>query len=280
MHPLIEVFGFEVGAYRLLTIAAVAVAALVTARVGARSGLDRRTMATFLVATLVGALLGARLFAAATAADRFDGGFERVVAPRFGDMAMFGGLAGAAVAGVLAAHWLKQRPERLADTAAPAIALGIVVLRTGCLLAGCCVGNETGVAWGITYPEGSWSHLNQRAGSVFHVLGPPHAVHPIPVYEMIAGGVLLVASIWSLRRPIVEGASFAIVVGGYALARLLIHPFRMVEQGSTPSWFDPVMYLVVALASALWLIHAGRHRATNLVVRDRLVLRSATGPAA
>lgn len=253
MHPQIEVFGFEIGAYRLLTIMALVAATGVTAWIAKLGGLGRRATTIFLAATLTGALVGARSLAIVTASDPFAGGLDELLALRFGNMAMFGGLGGAVIGGLLAARWSGERPERLADMAAPAIALGIVVLRTGCLLAGCCVGNDSNVGWAITYPEGSWSHLNQRAGSVFSVFDSPRPVHPIPVYEMIAGVILMVIAVRLVRGSSREGAAFAVVVGGYALVRLMIHPVRLPEPGNTPSWFDPMMYLVVTVATATWL---------------------------
>ena len=163
MHPVIHLFGVEFGAYRLMTGVAVIAAVVLTAWLARRDGLRWRPAIALVLATVTGALAGARLFVAATASEPFIGDAGRLFALRFGDMAMFGGLGGAVIAGVAVARWSGERPERLADIAAPAVALGVVVLRTGCLLAGCCFGKETDLPWAITYPEDSLAHLHQRA---------------------------------------------------------------------------------------------------------------------
>lgn len=253
MHPLIHILESEIGAYRLFTIAALVASTGLAAWIAHRGGLGWRTASMFLLATLTGALVGARLFAAATAADPFFGGAGEMFALRFGNMAIFGGIGGAAIGGWAVARWTGEPAERLADMAAPAIALGIVLLRTGCLLAGCCFGKETDLAWAITYPEGSLSHLHQRTDSVFSLFGAPSGVHPIPVYEMLAGAVLLVVALWLLHQPVRQGTAFSVVVGGYALVRLSIQPLRAAEPGNLPSWFDPAMFSLVAFATAAWL---------------------------
>jgi hypothetical protein len=42
-------------------------------------------------------------------------------------------------------------------------------------------------------------------------------------------------------------------VGGYSLARLLIHPVRAAAEGGAPTWFEPVVYLLPVLAAVYWL---------------------------
>ena len=254
MEPILHVFGLEIGAYRLFTIMALTVATGSTGWMALRAGLGWRRVTAFLVATVAGAMVGARLFAVATTASPLGEGADRIFALRFGDMAMFGGLGGAAIGGLLVASALGERPERLADMTAPAIALGIVLLRTGCLLAGCCFGKESNLPWAVTYPDGSLPHLFQWPESVFGLVGAPHPIHPIPVYEMIAGVLLLVAAVQIQHRPHREGMVFAVVVGGYAIARLLIHPLRFAGPGNTPAWFDPTMYAVVAVVAAAWIL--------------------------
>jgi phosphatidylglycerol:prolipoprotein diacylglycerol transferase len=254
VEPVLHLFGSEVGAYRLFTIIALAAATGSTGWMALRAGLGWRRVTAFLMATLFGALVGARLFAVATVESPVGGDAARIFALRFGDMAMFGGLGGAAIGGLLMASALGERPERLADMTAPAIALGIVLLRTGCLLAGCCFGKESDLPWAVTYPEGSLPHLFQWPESVFGQVGAPHSIHPIPIYEMIAGILLLVAAFQIQHRHHRDGAAFAVVVGGYAIARLLIHPLRFVEPGSTPAWFYPLIYAVVALTAATWIL--------------------------
>jgi hypothetical protein len=66
-----------------------------------------------------------------------------------------------------------------------------------------------------------------------------------------------------------DGTVLAIVVGAYSLARLLIHPVRMVPDGGPPAWFDPAMYATVLAGVLLWSA-APRLRATLAAIARRL----------
>ena len=174
----------------------------------------------------------------------------------YGGLAFYGGLIVAMPVSIW--YILRNRKTltlwRVADLAGFGIPLGLVFGRLGCWLAGCCFGRETGLSWGITYPRGSFAHLYQiESGQsilgVLHGVGP---VHPIPIYEILAGVLLAAVAVAMLRRKMRDGSALAAVVGGYALVRLLIEPLRAPEPGGAPAWMDPVLFLTVALAALLW----------------------------
>jgi phosphatidylglycerol:prolipoprotein diacylglycerol transferase len=256
VHPLLHVAGLELPAYRVLTAAALVSGAGVALLTATRLGIPFRRALGVGTAALAGGLVGGRLFAAVTAADPFWGDAGTVFQLRFGNMAMFGGLLGATATGVWAARALGVAPARFGDAAAPAIGVGIVLLRLGCLLAGCCFGRETALPWGITYPIGSPAHFHQIAsdGSVLAVLHGTEPVHPIPVYEMTAGVLLVVGTIWVIRRGVRDGTALAVVAAGYGSVRLVIEPLRAPEAGITPAWFDPVLFAGCALVAIGWMI--------------------------
>jgi hypothetical protein len=58
-----------------------------------------------------------------------------------------------------------------------------------------------------------------------------------------------------------------VLAGGYAVVRLTIEPLRVTEPGWTPGWFDPMLYLIVAVVAAVWLA------APRLQERTRFALR-------
>jgi len=255
VQPILDFAGFDLPAYRTFTILALFVGFGVAVVVAVRRGISARTACGVAVAAIVGGLVGGRLFAAATAAEPFWGDAGAVFELRFGSMAMFGGLLGAAAAGTVAARTLGVSPFRFGDAAAPALGIGIALLRVGCLLAGDCFGKGTGLFWGITYPRGSFVHLYQieSGQSILGVLRGTGPVHPIPVYEMLAGLLLASAAVVVIRRGMRDGTALAVVVAGYGLVRLLIEPLRAPEPGSTPAWFDPVVFTTAALFAIIWL---------------------------
>ncbi len=253
MNPTLHLGGWEVSAYGAFTVLALVAGCGLFGLVAARRGMGPRVTAATVTAVGLGGLIGARLWAAATAADPFFGSLDEVVELRFGNMAIFGGLLGTALGGLAAARVARVPVTLLADAAAPALGVGILLLRTGCLLAGCCFGKVTGLPWGITYPRGSLAHGYQAAHSPLVLLIGPQPVHPLPIYEMLAGAALAVVALVILKRGRRDGMALAVVVGGYALVRLLIGPLRVPEPGSTPGWFDPAVFALVALTAGVWL---------------------------
>lgn len=255
MDPILRVAGAELPAYRMFTIAAALAGLGLTTVLAVRRGIRMRSALAVGAVAIAGGLVGGRLFAALTAVEPFWGDAGTAAALRFGDMAIFGGLAGALLAGIATTRLAGISATRFGDAAAPAIGIGIALLRVGCLLAGCCFGRETTLPWGITYPPGSFPHMHQieTSGSIAGVLERVGPVHPIPFYEMIAGVLLAALALVILRHRARAGTAFAVTAGGYAFLRLLIEPLRAPEPGGTPPWFDPVMFAAVAIAALVWL---------------------------
>lgn len=141
------------------------------------------------------------------------------------------------------------------DTLAPALALGLPIMRLGCLAAGCCFGAPSGVPWAIVY-------TNALAGADNGVpLGI--AVHPTPVYEAIGALLLGVYLLRSRARQARSGVVFAQFVAGYGLLRLALTPLR----GDAPALPGALAWAAVAaggVAAVLWL----RDRATEATPTD------------
>jgi prolipoprotein diacylglyceryltransferase len=85
------------------------------------------------------------------------------------------------------------------DAVAPAIALGIAILRFGCFLNGCCFGSICQMPWCITYESGSSAYAFQaQAGLISHTNPVSLPVHPVQLYE---SGVCLIGFILLLTLP-------------------------------------------------------------------------------
>jgi phosphatidylglycerol:prolipoprotein diacylglycerol transferase len=131
----------------------------------------------------------------------------------------YGGL----ILAVLVAFWYIGRHNlpfwRTCDVFAPAIALGHVTGRLGCLAAGCCYGRPTDVAWAITFRN------PLAAANVGTPLGIP--LHPTQLYEAGAELLILVALLATERRgrPF-PGRTFWAYMLLYAVSRYIIEMFR------------------------------------------------------
>jgi len=124
----------------------------------------------------------------------------------------FGGVVGGA-AGVLIWAWRRGwLGLQLLDTAAPALALGYAIGRVGCQLSGDGdYGIESDLPWAMAYPDGTVSTTDE--------------VHPTPIYESLAMGLLTLA-LWRLRDRFRPGVLFGLYLVFAGLERLLVEFIR------------------------------------------------------
>jgi phosphatidylglycerol:prolipoprotein diacylglycerol transferase len=154
----------------------------------------------------------------------------------------FGGLVGGAVGVVLWAWWRGFLSPALLDLCAPALALGYALGRVGCQVSGDGdYGIRTGLPWGMAYPHGT------RPTDV--------AVHPTPVYETFAMGLVALV-LWQLRDRYRPGVLFGIYLVLAGAERLLVEFIRRNEAillGLTQPQVISVAMMVAGAALVMWL---------------------------
>jgi phosphatidylglycerol:prolipoprotein diacylglycerol transferase len=131
----------------------------------------------------------------------------------------YGGL----ILAVIVALWYIRRHKlpmwTTTDVFAPGIALGHVIGRVGCFLAGCCYGTETTVPWSVVFTD-PFAFAN--AGTPLNV-----HLHPTQLYESGAEALILVGllALEKRGRPF-PGRTFWGYLLAYGLSRFLIEFFR------------------------------------------------------
>ena len=152
-------------------------------------------------------------------------------------MLRHGAVAGGSFFGVFwgatAAAYLYCRVGRrpfapVADVLAAAAFLGLVPMRLGCLLNGCCYGRPTRLPWGIVFRDAR-SAVPQTLRGV--------TLHPSQVYEIIgASGIFLVLHFLALPRVrrggLRPGAAFSLAVALYAAMRFCTDFLRGSDPGN------------------------------------------------
>ncbi len=242
MYPVLA--QFELGgailtlhAYGTFLVLAAAGAGCFLVR-GARAvGLDRRHAAGLFLAALAAGLVGARLLDAALNLPAYAADPPRLVTTEFRGFALYGGLA-AAVA--VAALWSRRSGvplRRFADATIPAVVAGIVLMRVGCFLNGCCEGVATDLPWGVVFPPHAVGlERDLLAGQIplFGAVTTPQAVHPTQLYELAAAVLLAVAARVAARSGAAPGVPAMIFATGFLL-------FRTANQGLRPTSADAVL---------------------------------------
>jgi phosphatidylglycerol:prolipoprotein diacylglycerol transferase len=216
MYPvLVEIAGVKLHGYGVAIATALLLALWLAGREAQRKGLEPAVVDQLALPIVLWGLLGGRLgYVVGWEPDLLWRDPLDVLAVWRGGLALHGGL----VAGFGAAIWLCRRRRfrvwRLADTVAPALALGQAVGRLGCFLSGDSYGTPTDAPWAVTFTN----------PAALAPLGVP--LHPVQLYE--AGlDLVLLGVLWATRRqPAFEGRQFLLWAGGYALIRIFTETFR------------------------------------------------------
>jgi phosphatidylglycerol:prolipoprotein diacylglycerol transferase len=163
---------------------------------------------------MIGSIIGARVVYVTTYwhTEFADQPFSEVFMIQHGGLVYYGGLIGAALAGMAYLAWKKLPVWKISDILAPSIALGSVFGRAGCLLNGCCYGYPTNLPWAIHFP----------ADHETHGIG----VHPTEIYDGLLNLVLYMLLAWWFRRKKFDGQIFAAYLMIYAIFRSIAEHFR------------------------------------------------------
>jgi phosphatidylglycerol:prolipoprotein diacylglycerol transferase len=123
---------------------------------------------------------------------------------------------------------------------APGIAMGHIVGRLGCLLAGCCFGRETSVPWAITFRDPAAS------ANVGTPLGVP--LHPTQLYEAGAEALILAFLLAFERRgrPF-AGRTFWTYLLLYGVSRFAIEFYRGDSRGVVFGFLSTSQFVSVIL---------------------------------
>ena len=160
---------------------------------------------------------------------------EILVLARSGGV-FYGGL----ITATLVAFWYIRRHKlpfwTTCDMFAPGIALGHVIGRLGCLMAGCCYGRPADVPWAITFTDPF------AAANVGTPLNVP--LHPTQVYEAGAELIILIFLLVTERRGrTYPGRTFWGYMLLYAVSRFVIEFYRADERGLPHGAVDVAVHL-------------------------------------
>jgi phosphatidylglycerol:prolipoprotein diacylglycerol transferase len=254
MHPILFRIGdWPVYSYGVL-LALAYLAGLQLAVVRARRwGLNAARVMDLGIYLIIAALVGAKLMLVATDFDYFRSQPRELLSLVRAGGVFYGGLIGAFFVGV----WLVRRYQlqvwTTADLMAPGIALGHVVGRLGCLLAGCCYGRPTDVPWGITFTDPSAA---VNVGTPLHV-----ELHPTQLYDAGAELVILGFLLATERRGrTFAGRTFWLYILLYAISRFVIEFYRGDPRGIVMGYSTSQFVSIVLVPVSLFMLWRLRGR--------------------
>lgn len=223
MHPTIFQFGsFAIHSYGLLLAVAFLVSIQIFLARGKARGIPEDKLSTLSLWLLVLAIVGGRVLFVFTHWSDYQGDPLGVFRLWEGGLMLYGGYFLAITGGIVYVRRAGLPVWRIADAAAPSIAIGVGIGRLGCFFNGCCFGLPTHLPWGIHFPPQSYSN------GVF----PGEALHPSQLYMAGAGLALFVTALALDRKPRFDGWLFWVYVAMDATLRFVIDFTRYYDETS------------------------------------------------
>jgi phosphatidylglycerol:prolipoprotein diacylglycerol transferase len=225
MHPILfRVGDWPVYSYGVLLALAYLAGMQLAVMRGRRNGLDGAKLMDFGIYIIISALLGAKLMLIAVEFDYFKSQPRELLSLVRAGGVFYGGLIAALLVGLWLVGRYKLPAWKTADMIAPGIAVGHVIGRLGCFMAGCCYGRPTDVPWAVTFTD---PIASANVGTPLNV-----PLHPTQLYDAGAELVILAFLLATERRgrPF-AGRTFWLYMLLYAISRYIVEIYRNDERG-------------------------------------------------
>lgn len=222
MYPkLFQIGPLTIYSYGVLLVVALLVSISLAARLAESDGIDRKRAWDLGFVIVLSGIVGAKLLLVLANLDEFVQQPSRLWSIEFlqSGGVYYGGLLGAVLGAVIFAM---KNPDlkfwRLADAAAPAIALGQSIGRLGCFAAGCDYGKPADVPWAVTFTD---SFAHEFVGVPIHT-----PLHPSQLYESAAALILFAFLYWAYRNRQFVGQTFCLYLICYGVTRFFLEFYR------------------------------------------------------
>ena len=267
MHPvLFEAGGLTIYSYGVL-LAASYLLGLQFALMRARSrGLPAQQVMDLGIWIIISALVGAKLLLLIVDFDQFTANPKDLLGLARSGGVFYGGLIAAVIVALVYLRRHRMPLWTTTDVFAPGIALGHVVGRMGCLLAGCCFGKPASVPWAITFTD------PLAMANVGTPLGIP--LHPTQLYDAGAEALILAfLLVFERRGRAFPGRTFWTYMLLYGVTRFVVEFYRgdnrgMVFDTLSTSQFVAVLLVPLSIVMLILLsrrLDPKRHRAAQQV---------------
>jgi phosphatidylglycerol:prolipoprotein diacylglycerol transferase len=138
-----------------------------------------------------------------------------------------GGIAMLALTLPLACRAVGLPWREFGDSLVPLPALGLIVIRLGCFLNGCCFGRVSSLPWAIRFPRGSWVFwYHTTRGWLLPDARASLPVHPLQLYFLGAALVTLAILLRESPRPQPPGKLQLLFYVLFFSTSTLLEPFR------------------------------------------------------
>ncbi|MBI4188522.1 MAG: prolipoprotein diacylglyceryl transferase [Chloroflexi bacterium] len=216
LDPILLHLGpFFVSWHSLFSVVGIVVAVWLSARLVSKAGLSVDTLYSLALWGIPGGIIGARLVHVIDYWDFYTANPGSILAVWTGGLAIWGGILGGTLAGVIFTRVKGVPTARYADLVAPGLILAQAIGRIGDIINGEHFSTPTSLPWGVVY-----THPDSPAYG-----RPP--THPAVAYELLMD-LLIFAILWRWRERIrPDGSLFLLYLSLYATGRFFLSFLRL-----------------------------------------------------
>lgn len=208
MNPIaFSIFGIDIAWYGVLISLAILLGTILGLREAKRVGISEDDLLDFLIIAIPLSIIGARLYYVIFSWDIYKGDILKIIDIRSGGLAIHGGIITAIIVGLVYTRIKRIDFFKLADLAAPSLAIGQAIGRWGNYINQEAHGGPTDLPWGIIV-DGV-------------------RVHPTFLYESLWNiGLFIFLVYFRKNRQKNTGEVFGLYLFGYSLVRVFIEGLR------------------------------------------------------
>lgn len=280
----IDPTAFTIGSFNIQWYGIIIVLGLILALVYVlprmkRFGLDADRAIDAIIGGVIGGIIGARAYYVLLRWDEYKGDIKAIFNTRNGGLAIYGGLIGAILVGLIICRIRKVKILPMLDAVSIGFLIGQGIGRWGNFVNQECFGSNTSSFLGITGGRIQQTIIDQTAiGGEMNINGNAamvwdKAVHPCFLYESVWCLLgFLVLSTWSKRRKY-DGQIFLMYMAWYGAGRFVIEGLRTDSLMAGSLKFSQMLSaLLVVVSVILQLVFFFRRKRDP----ERFVLYSST----
>ena len=226
----ISIFGFSIAYYGIVIVTGMMIAIWIAQREAKRTGQNPEQYLDLAMIGIAAGILGARIYYVILAWDYYKDDLLSIFNIRQGGLAIYGGIIGACIAGVIYSRKKKQNFSLLMDTASMSIVFGQIMGRWGNFFNREAFGDYTNNLFAMQLPVSAvraneitqkmWDHVVTVNGVEYI------QVHPTFLYESLWNVGVLLFLFWFRKRKKFNGEVFLMYLIGYGLGRIWIEGLR------------------------------------------------------